>query len=86
MLVKCNTVVRNLLGKCVKCCLYWGKLGKQKMADVPNYRTLEGPPFTNCGVGTFDPFIIKEGAKIIWAISLARRVLHIECTFSMDVH
>ena len=55
------------------------------MADVPNCRTLEGPPFTNCGVGTFDPFILKEGATIIWAISLAR-VLHIECTFSMDVH
>ena len=59
--VKCNTVVRSLVGKCVKCRLLRGKLGEQKMADLPTDRTLDGPPFTNCGVDMFGPFLIKEG-------------------------
>ena len=61
--VKCNTVVRNLVGKCVKCRLLRGRLGEQKMADLPNDRTLDGPSFTNCGVDMFGPFLIKEGRK-----------------------
>ena len=32
--VKCNTVVRSLVGKCVKYHLLRGKLGQQKMADL----------------------------------------------------
>ena len=39
------------------------KLGEKKMADLPNDRTLEGPPFTKCGVDIFGPFLIKEGRK-----------------------
>ena len=37
------------------------KLGEEKMADLPNDRTLHGPPFTNCGIDMFGPFQIKEG-------------------------
>ena len=58
-----NAIVRSLIGKCVKCRLLRGKLGKQKMADLPNDRTLDGPPFTNCGIYIFGPFLIKEGRK-----------------------
>ena len=61
--VKCNKVVRSLVGKCVRCRLLRGKLGEQKMADLPTDRTLDGPPFTNCGVDMFGPFFIKEGRK-----------------------
>ena len=53
--VKCNTVVRSLVGKCVKCCLLRGRLGEQKMTDLPTDKTLDGPPFTNCGVDMFGP-------------------------------
>ena len=59
--VKCNTVVRNLVGKCVKCLLLRGRLGEKKMADLRNDRTLDGTTFTNCGVDMFRPFLIKEG-------------------------
>ena len=45
--VKCYTVVRSLVGKCVKCRLLTGKFREQKMADLPTDRTLDGPPFTN---------------------------------------
>ena len=87
--VKCNTVVRNLVGKCVKCRLLRGRLGEQKMADLPNDRTLDGPPFTNCGVDMFGPFWIKEGRKELKRYGtlftcLASRAVHIECTCSMD--
>ena len=61
--VKCNTVVRSLVGKCVKCRLLRGKLGEQKMADLPTDRTLDGPPFTNRRVDIFGPFLIKQGRK-----------------------
>ena len=65
------------------------KLGEQKMADLPNDRTLEGPPFTKCGVDIFGPFLIKEGRKELKIhralfTCLASRTVHIECTCSMD--
>ena len=57
--IQCNTIVRSLLGKCVKCRLLRGKLGEQKMADIPT----DEPPFTNCGVEILGPFLGKEGRK-----------------------
>ena len=30
------------------------------MADLPTDRTIDEPPFTNCGVDMFGPFLIKE--------------------------
>ena len=87
--VKCNKVVRSLVGKCVRCRLLRGKLGEQKMADLPTDRTLDGPPFTNSGVDMFGPFLIKEGRKELKRYRalftcLASRAVHIECTCSMD--
>ena len=38
-----------------------GKLGEQKMGDLPNNRTLDGPPFTNCSKDMFGSFLIKKG-------------------------
>ena len=33
------------------------------MADLPTDRTLDEPPFINCGVDMFGPFLKKEGRK-----------------------
>ena len=68
-----------------------GKLGKQKMADLPNDRTLDRPSFTNCGVNMFDLLLIKEGRKELKRYGalftcLASRAVHIECTCSMDTN
>ena len=87
--VRCNTIVRSLIGKCVKCRLLRGKLGEQKMKDLPNDRTLDGPPFTNCGVDMLGSFLIKVGRKELKRYGalftcLASRAVHIECTRSMD--
>ena len=54
--VRCNTIVRSLVRKCVKCRLLRGNLGEQKMADLPTDRTMDEPPFTNCGVDMFGLF------------------------------
>ena len=64
-----------------------GKLGEQKIADLPNDRKLEGQPFTNGGVDTFDPFWIKKGTKEIQRYGvlftfLASRTVHFKCTCS----
>ena len=58
------------------------------MADLPDDRTLDGPPFTNCGVDVFGPFLIKEGRKELKRYGalftcLASRAVHIECTCSI---
>ena len=79
-----------MIGKCVKCRLLRGKLGAQKMADLPNDRTLDGPPFTNCGVDMFGPFLIKESRKELkrygaFFTCLASWAVHTECTCSMDI-
>ena len=87
--VRCNTIVRSLIGIYVKRQLLRGKRGEQKMADVPNYRILDGRPFNNCGVNIFGPNLVKEGRKDLKGYGalftcLATMAVHIECTCSMD--
>ena len=62
-MVRCNTILRSLVGKCVKYRLLRGKLGEQKMTDLPTDRTIDEPPFTNLGVNMFGNFLMKEGRK-----------------------
>ena len=87
--VRCNTIVRSLIGKCVKCRLLRGKLGEQKMTNLPTNKTTDEPPFTNCGVDMFGPFLIKEGRKDLKRYGalftcLSSRAVHIECTCSLE--
>ena len=55
-----NSAVRSKLFKCIQCRRLRGKLGIQKMADLPSSRLMEVPPFPYCGVDMFGPFIIKQ--------------------------
>ena len=87
--VRCNAIVRSLVGKCVRCLLLQGKLGEQKITDLPTDRTIDELPFTNCGADMFGPFLIKEGRKELKRYgalftSLSSRVVHIECTCSLE--
>ena len=59
------------------------------MADLPTDRTIDEPPFTNCGVDMFGPFLIKEGRKELKRYGalftcLSSRAVHIECTCSLE--
>ena len=62
---------------------------QKNMADLPNDKTLDGPPFTNCGVDMFGPFLINEDRKELKRYGalftyLASGPVHTECTCSMD--
>ena len=59
------------------------------MADLPSERTLDGPPFPNCGGDMFGPFLIKEVRKELKRFGalfayLANRAVHPESTSRMD--
>ena len=55
-----NSAVQSKLFKCIQCRRLRGKLGIQKMADLPSSRLMEVLPFSYCGVDMFGPFIIKQ--------------------------
>ena len=53
------------------------------MADLPTDRTIDEPPFTNCGVDMFGSFLIKERRKKLKKYGvlftcLSSRAVHIE--------
>ena len=59
-MVNGNSAVQSKLFKCIQCRRLRGKLGIQKMADLPSSRLMEVPPFTYCGVDMFGLFNIKQ--------------------------
>ena len=86
-----NAQVKKLIYRCVTCRKYRGHLGEQKMADLPEERTLETAPFTNCGVDLFGPFQIKQGRKdntvfVALFTCFSSRAIHLEvvCNLTTD--
>ena len=84
-----NSVTKSIFNKCVICRSLRGKVGTQKMAELPRRRVTDSPPFTYYGVDMFGPFIIKEGRKELKRYGamftcLASRAVHIEITNSME--
>ena len=84
-----NAQVRRIIYNCFRCRFLRGRVGEQKMGNLPENRTTAEAPFTNCGVDMFGPFYIKEGRKelkrycaIFTCFSL--RAVHIETTATMD--
>ena len=87
--IQCNTIVRSLVGNVSNVDCSEGNLGKQKMADLSSDRTIDEPPFANCGVDMFGPFLIKEGKKELkrygpLSTCLSSRAVHIECNCSLE--
>ena len=81
--------MKEMISRCVTCRRLRGKLGKQNVADLPQDRLKEEPPFTYCGVDMFGPFEIKERRNTLKRYGalftcLASRAIHIEVTKSMD--
>ena len=59
---KANSLIRNILGKCVTCRKILSPLGAQKMADLlPNRVTLGMASFFFVSVDYFGPFLVKRG-------------------------
>lgn len=85
-----NAATRKILSKCGFCRRHKGKLGEQKMADLPIERILPGlPPFTNVGVDYFGPIEVKRGRSLekhygVIFTCMACRAVHLEVAYSLD--
>ena len=55
-----NSAVKEVTSRCVVCRGLRRKVGKPIMAELPQDRLKEEPPFTYCSVDMFGPFEIKE--------------------------
>ena len=68
-----------------------GKLQQQKMADLPDERMSEEPPFTYWAVNLLGSFIVKNGWKEVKRYDalyscLLSRTIHIEVVYSLSTY
>ena len=89
-IIKARQSVRRIIRSCFDCKRRCGKLGKQKMADLPEDRvTADKPPFSFVGIDCFGPFLVKRGRCIVKRYGviftcLTIRAIHLEIVHSMD--
>ena len=88
-IVNANVISRHLIHNCIICRKLRGKMGYQRMADLPQERCTEAAPFTYCGVDMFGPLIIKERRSELKRYGalftcFSSRAVHIEVTNSLD--
>ena len=86
---RCNSLVRFIILKCVRCKQLRGKLQQQKMADLPKERMSEEPPFMHCGVDLYGSFLVKDGWKEVKRYGalytcLSSRAIHIEVVYCLS--
>ena len=84
------SVVKSILRRCIGCRKHHGKVGEQKMADLPAARVaVDLPPFTNVGVDYFGPVNTRyrRGTVKRWVClftCLVTRAVHLEVAFDMS--
>ena len=60
---------------------------KQKMADLPETRLHQTPPFYHCGIDVFGPFHIKHGKETRGKSGTRKLwVLIFSCLYSRAIH
>ncbi|CAC5383158.1 unnamed protein product [Mytilus coruscus] len=89
-IVNAPTAIRKLISKCVVCRKQGSRVGEQKMANLPEDRSLANEPlFTRVGVDYFGPFEVKikrshvKRYGVIFTC-LASRAVHLEVAASLD--
>ena len=88
-IVSASSAIRSLIHRCVVCHKLRGKLGEQRMSDIPIERISNDPPLTHCGVDMVGPFTIKERRSELKRYGtlftcMASGTVHIEVTHSLD--
>ena len=88
-ILSANVVVRGIIYRCVNSRKLRGKLGVQKMADLPKVRRLEVPPFTHCGVDMLGPYPIRERRSDLERCCalftcFGKRAVYLEVTNALD--
>lgn len=86
------TAARTTVTEFTVCRRYRGKLGQQKMADVPEERMLpDKTPFTDVGVDYFGPLEVKRGRSLhkrygVIFTCLTSRAVHLEAPQTLDTN
>lgn len=88
-IVNINSLTRKVIHKCTICRSLRGRAGEQKMADLPQERFNEAPPFSYCGLDCFGPFLIKVRRSEmkrygVLFTCLSSRAVHIETSSSLE--
>ena len=88
-IVDANSAVKNIIHNCVECRRHRGRLGEQKMANLPSCRLNESAPFTHCGIDMFGPIVVKQRRSEVKRYGamftcMASRAIHIEVAFNLD--
>ena len=88
-IVGATSAVSLAISTCVTCCTLRGKLQEQRMAELPHDRLETVPPFTNCVVDYFGPFVIREGRKDrkrygVLFTCVASRAVHVEVATTLE--
>ena len=78
-----KSAVSSRTRACITCKKNKGKPITPQMATLPASRVNQAPPFTDCGVDCFGPFLVKDGRKEskrygLIVSCLASRAVHIE--------
>ena len=88
-MISCNSFVRSVIGKCVRCKQLRGQLQQKKMVDLTKHRMCIEPPFTYCSVDIFGSFVIKDDRKEVKKdgalyTCLSSSAIHIEVVHSLS--
>ena len=88
-IVGATSAVSSAIRRCVACRKLRGKLQEQRMAELPHDRLETVPPFTNCAVYYFGPFVIREGRKDLKRYGvlftcMASRAVHVEVVATLE--
>lgn len=90
-----RTLITHFISNCILCRKLRSRPLQQYMADLPEDRVEDTPPFTRVGIDVFGPFFVHDGintrrtsaSKKIWALILVcmpSRAVHIESLPGMD--
>ena len=91
-IINANSAARRTITECTVCRRYGGKLGEQKMADLPEERVMpDKAPFTDVGVDYFGPQEVKRGRRLVKMYGLqftclTSRAVHLELAHTLDTH
>ena len=89
-IINANSAARKTITECMVCRRHRGKLGEQKMADLPDERVVpDMAPFTKVGVDYFGPIEVKRGRSLLKRYGviftcLTSRAVHLEVAHSLD--
>lgn len=89
-ITRANSACMKIITDCVICCRLQGKVGQQKMADLPVERILPDlTPFTNVGMDYLNPIQVKRGHSLVKRhgvifTCMASRSVHLEVAYSLD--